>query len=267
MKRRIVEMIKWIYTLAVVLLISSCVTTLGGSSNAATSDYIQPVFERYSNGLPKQKGQYVNSVPHGTWIEWNGTGDTVSILNYHQGVLQGPFKIWELEKNYTQEADYALDQEIFKNVGYYSGGYLHGKYRVYYNSGLVKTSGNYNKGRMDGKWMEFESSGDTSFIINYSLGIKKGPFVIWDYLANEVLVTNAKSAEKIKHQGIFKYDRLNGNYVETYPGGTVRCSGAYIEGRREGDWTWYYPTGIIKETATFSLGKLLSSEKFNEKGY
>jgi antitoxin component YwqK of YwqJK toxin-antitoxin module len=69
---------------------------------------------------------------------------------------------------------------------------------------------------------------------------------------------------KIKHRGLYKFNRLNGNYVESFPNGTVKCAGAYIEDNREGDWTWYFETGIIKETAVYKSGQLISNEKFED---
>ena len=52
-----------------------------------------------SNGQLRFKGEYYNGYRHGTWTDWNGNGDTISIVNYDQGELSGSFKVWELEKS------------------------------------------------------------------------------------------------------------------------------------------------------------------------
>ncbi|MDC0313642.1 hypothetical protein OAL26_00790 [Flavobacteriales bacterium] len=260
-------MIKWMSLILIVVSLSSCVTLSLGST--APVNLVQPAVGHYSNGQLRFKGEYYNGYRHGKWTDWNGNGDTISIVNYDQGELSGSFKIWELEKSYENNSesipDYAKDYgEIIIKEGYYLDGNINGGFEVSYSSGRLKESGSYNKGRKDGEWTKLNSMGDTLHIINYSLGDRKGPFTIWSYYSHEMLNDAMRNIIKIKHRGIYKFSRLNGNYVESFPNGKVKCAGAYIEDNREGDWTWYFETGIIKETAVYKLGQLISSEKFEE---
>jgi len=262
-------MIKLWSFIFIVISISSCVSIPVGST--APVNLVQPVVGYYSDGKLKVKGEYYNGYKHSTWTEWNGEGDTISITNYDMGELSGPFKIWELEKSYDENSkstpDYAIDYgEIITKEGYYLDGKLHGDFIVSYSSGKLKESGIYNKGRKEAEWKKLMLNGDTVHIVNYSLGEMKGPFTIWSYYSHEVLKDAKRSLVKIKHQGIYKINMLNGNYVESFQNGTVKCSGAYIDDNREGQWIWYYETGIIKETATYKLGELISTEKFDETG-
>lgn len=260
-------MLKWMSLTLIVVSLSSCLSLSLGSN--APVNPIQPAVGHYSSGQLRFKGQYYNGYRHGTWTEWNGNGDTISIVNYNQGGLSGSFKIWELEKipgdNSGEVSDYALDYgEIIIKEGYYLDGTLNGDFKVSYSSGRLKESGSYNKGRKDGEWTKLNSAGDTLHIINYSLGDKKGLFTIWNYYSHEILNDTTQNDLKIKHQGIYKLNRLNGNYVESYTNGKVKCSGAYIDNNREGDWTWYNETGLIKESAFYKLGQLIHSEKFED---
>ena len=260
-------MIKWMSLILLVVSLSSCLTLSLGST--APVNPIQPAVGHYSNGQLRFKGEYYNGYRHGTWIDWNGNGDTISIVNYDQGELSGSFKIWELEKSYEDNSestpDYAVDYgEIIIKEGYHLDGNINGGFKVSYSSGRLKESGSYNKGRKDGEWTKLNSTGDTLHIINYSLGDRKGPFTIWSYYSHEMLNDAMHNVVKIKHRGIYKFNMLNGNYVESFPNGTVKCAGAYIEGNREGDWTWYFEMGIIKETAVYKLGQLIRSEKFED---
>ena len=258
---------KWLPILLIVVSFSSCLSLSLGST--APVNPIQPVVGYYSNGHLRFKGEYYNGYRHGTWTDWNGNGDTISIVNYNQGELSGPFKIWELEKSYEDNSestpDYAVDYgEVIIKEGYYFEGNLNGGFKVAYSSGRLKEAGNYNKGRKSGEWTKLNAKGDTLHIINYSLGERKGPFTIWSYYSHEMLSDARRNIVKIKHRGIYKFNMLNGNYVESFPNGTVKCAGAYIDDNREGDWTWYFETGIIKETAVYKLGELINSEKFEE---
>ena len=258
-------MIKWMSLILLVVFLSSCYTLSLGSN--VPVDPIQPAVGHYSNGQLRFKGQYYNGYRHGTWIDWNGNGDTISIVNYNLGELSGFFKIWELDKSLVNSSgvvqDYALDYgQIIIKEGYYLGGSLDGDFKVSFSSGRLKESGSYNKGRKDGKWTKLDLAGDTLHIINYSLGDRKGLFTIWNYYSHEILNDTTHNGFKIKHQGIYKFNRLNGNYVESYPNGKVKCAGAYIDDNREGEWTWYFETGVIKESAVYKLGQLIGAEKF-----
>ena len=260
-------MIKWMSLILLVIFLSSCFT-LSFDSNVSVNP-IQPAVGHYSNGQLRFKGEYYNGYRHGTWTDWNGNGDTISIVNYNQGELSGFFKIWELEKSFGNNSqvvlDYALDYgEIIIKEGCYLDGVLNGGFKVSYSSGRLKESGSYNKGRKDGKWTKLNSLGDTLHIINYSLGDRKGLFTIWNHYSHEKLNDTTRNDFKIKHQGIYKFNRLNGNYVESYPNGKVKCSGAYIDDNREGDWTWYFETGVIKESAVYKLGQLIDAEKLED---
>ena len=115
-------MLKWMSLTLIVVSLSSCLSLSLGSN--APVNPIQPVVDHYSSGQLRFKGQYYNGYRHGTWTEWNGNGDTISIVNYNQGGLSGSFKIWELEKipgdNSGEVSDYALDYgEIIIKEGYY----------------------------------------------------------------------------------------------------------------------------------------------------
>ena len=83
-------MIKWMSLILLVVFLSSCFTLPLGSN--VPVDPIQPAVGHYSNGQLRFKGQYYNGYRHGTWIDWNGNGDTISIVNYNLGELSGFFK-------------------------------------------------------------------------------------------------------------------------------------------------------------------------------
>ena len=117
-------MIKWMSLILLVIFLSSCFT-LSFDSNVSVNP-IQPAVGHYSNGQLRFKGEYYNGYRHGTWTDWNGNGDTISIVNYNQGELSGFFKIWELEKSFGNNSqvvlDYALDYgEIIIKEGVWIG--------------------------------------------------------------------------------------------------------------------------------------------------
>jgi antitoxin component YwqK of YwqJK toxin-antitoxin module len=230
----------------------------------------QNIIDYYANGQVKYLGYLHEGVKHGKWTEWNGDGDTVSIVNYYYGIKHGPFKIWRLDlpdENENESDDYAIEMgTVLKFIGTYNTDIIDGRYEVYFPSEQLKTAGYYKHGKMDGTWIQCEVNGDTTSQIKYKGGKKQGPFTIWDFYTNDPLAINSKSVAKLKHQGIYKDDKFHGNYVVWYPNGSVRSTGAYIDGRRMGEWSWYYKSGSIKEVVQFVKDKAVKTEKFDKLG-
>jgi len=231
----------------------------------------QNVIDYYANGQVKFLGHLREGVKHGKWTEWNGNGDTVSIINYFFGYKNGPFKIWKLERPDgqldTPGDDYAQDiGTILKYVGTYSGDVLNGRYEVFYPNGNLKSAGFYKKGQMDGTWVEYGENFDTTSIIKWRVGHKEGPFTIWDTYTNDPLAINSKSEVPLKHQGAFKNGILNGNYVVWHANGLLRSIGAYREGQKYGTWTFYRDNGTLEKEVEFKLDRIIKTIHYDEEG-
>ena len=48
---------------------------------------------------------------------------------------------------------------------------------------------------------------------------------------------------------------FTGNVQKLYDNGQVAIEGKVINGLREGEWKWYYPTGKLKRTSIYKKGK------------
>lgn len=74
-------------------------------------------------------------------------------------------------------------------------------------------------------------------------------------------------------------DLFEGKYLETYPGGKIKCSGVYSKGNRVGLWNEYYANGNPRAHGNFKKGEMDGlwkfyyesgkeySEGYNEEGY
>ena len=51
-------------------------------------------------------------------------------------------------------------------------------------------------------------------------------------------------------------DAAKPTYETTYyPNGTVKFSGAYLDGEMHGDWVWYRTDGSVMRTGAFDCGR------------
>jgi antitoxin component YwqK of YwqJK toxin-antitoxin module len=48
---------------------------------------------------------------------------------------------------------------------------------------------------------------------------------------------------------------FTGNVQKLYDNGQVAIEGKVVNGLREGEWKWYYPTGKLKRTSIYKKGK------------
>ncbi len=48
---------------------------------------------------------------------------------------------------------------------------------------------------------------------------------------------------------------FTGNVEKLYDNGQVAIEGKVVDGLREGEWKWYYPTGKLKRTSIYKKGK------------
>ncbi|WP_075589879.1 toxin-antitoxin system YwqK family antitoxin [Labilibacter marinus] len=55
--------------------------------------------------------------------------------------------------------------------------------------------------------------------------------------------------------------------IDSYPNGQKKAVGDIKDGKRDGDWTWYYSNGKIAKTQTYYKGQLHAEEReYNEQG-
>jgi hypothetical protein len=54
--------------------------------------------------------------------------------------------------------------------------------------------------------------------------------------------------------GIYLNEKKNGPWTEYYPGGAVWARGLYNEGVKDGEWTYWFPNGQIKSAGIYNRG-------------
>src|SRR5690606_39709690 len=95
--------------------------------------------------------------------------------------------------------------------------------RYYRRNGMYESLGRYEKDRPVGKWENYYANGQLESEVYY--GNTTFTRTVFDSLGNPQ-VTNG-----------------NGRQVKWHDNGAVEEEGDFVDGRREGTWYGYYPTG------------------------
>ncbi|UYZ62951.1 tetratricopeptide repeat protein [Hymenobacter weizhouensis] len=229
------------------------------------------------NGTLATVRHYRSGKQEGVEEFYAATGRVTQRNHYQDGQLNG-----------LSETYYAHGQ--LQRTGYYAGGEQQGTWRQYYPTGQLSEEYNLQDGRLHGqtrsytpagqlsreRWLEYEreltvttfdSTGRVvdriqvqpttkSLTVHYPNGkprIENG-WLCYDYQGTEKwLLPNGKTEITVnldlgQRQGPYRrYDPLTGQLVE---------EGTYRNGKREGEWKYYYATGKPLRRGTYRAGNM-----------
>jgi membrane associated rhomboid family serine protease/antitoxin component YwqK of YwqJK toxin-antitoxin module len=141
--------------------------------------------------------------------------------------------------------DYYLNGAI-QMKGSYSDNMHHGIFRYYRRNGTYESLGRYENDRPVGKWESYYANGQLESEVYYG----NGAFTrtVYDSLGNPQ-VTNG-----------------NGRQVTWHENGTIEEEGGYVDGRKEGTWYGYYPSGKGHYQEFYREGLLVRGVALDEEG-
>lgn len=171
--------------------------------------------------------------------DWKVTNDPSTAAFYRIGHVdslgrwQGPVR------------DHYRDGKI-QMKGSYKDNMKNGVFLYYTRRGTYSSAGRYEKEESVGKWEEYYWNGrlkseiyttDRTYIRS-----------IWDSLGRAQVING------------------NGKAVSWYPNGQISEEGNYINGRREGDWFGYHPSGTPYFREAYRDNRLIKGVSFDEQG-
>lgn len=141
--------------------------------------------------------------------------------------------------------DYYLNGAI-QMKGKYSDNMHDGIFRYYRRDGSYESLGRYEKDRPVGKWENYYANGRLESEVYYG----NGAFTrtVYDSLGNPQ-VTNG-----------------NGRQVTWHENGTIAEEGSFVDGRKEGTWYGYYPSGKGHYQEFYRQGLLVRGVALDENG-
>ncbi|MBF0576863.1 toxin-antitoxin system YwqK family antitoxin [Dysgonomonas sp. GY617] len=250
------------------------------------------VFNYYPNGSIKSEKKWKNGIEDGIDRSYNENGKLWSEINYQNGKAEGKsiMNITGNNINYLQTA-------------FYKNGLREGEFSEVYDNGTIKEKGSYLNGQKNGLWeynktdgtkkltegykdgelikkITYYPSGNIETERNYLKGKENG--VIKKYTAEGAIKSehNYVNGKQIGKQITYFTSSNGGNYIETYNNNdkgqkdgeyaeifrdnkNVKSRGKYINGQKDGKWTYGYINGTIYKEETYSSGKLIDSKKPN----
>ncbi len=181
----------------------------------------------------------------GTWYYFDSKGDTMRVLNYKAGKLNGPYRIFR--NGYLNETGIYINELVDGEVlAYFANGSIshrqffkndvrEGKSLEYYPSGGIKAEYNYVKGELDGNAKDFYPHGLLKEEATYKAGKIVG--VYKEFYENKNLKKECNFVDGI----------LEGPYKTYYINGKLEQEGIAANGKTSGKWLKYYSDGKLKE--------------------
>ena len=230
-----------------ILSLAFCHQAFGQPNQVALSDTVftpdgkNPEVEYYSiydlNKVTRLSGRMFRGKKDGVEVTYNARKAIESIQEFHDDVADGVRLTFAA--NGTVEAE--------EN---YRHGLLEGQRILYRFGGVRKAVENYRNGKLEGKRIGYYDNGFIQEEALYENGEREG-YTRW-YNDKEQLIILY----------IYKKGVLDGLATTFRPeNGRVESRGQYKEGKEDGEWTIYDPTGKLVETIMYDNGKKVKTTK------
>lgn len=230
----------------------------------------------YPNGQLKTEGNRKNFELDSTWVFYDEAGDRVSSIDYKKGKKEG--LVISFRNNVKYEvSNYEQDKKVGNSIIYYPTGeenqvvpYAEGKENgkgfVYdrtgriitlleYKDGNLRSSEKVNRfndqGKKRGPWIEFYPNGLTSMEGFYMNDKKNGIFKTYDRKGNLLTLEKYRDDQLVVDGEESVILDIRSTY---YADGTVKSSGGYVDGVKEGTHRIYDKDGKIISGEIYSRG-------------
>jgi antitoxin component YwqK of YwqJK toxin-antitoxin module len=219
----------------------------------------------FPNGKLSTEETYLGGQKNGTVNLYLESGVLVSISNYKNGLLDGPFE----QRN-------AAGKKILECV--YVNGLKHGPSKTYYEDGKIQMKGNYFEGECDKIWESFLPNGRQEMVVHYN----KGNVVKQSYINKDIeefyesgIPKRTCSYVNGKLEGPFrefydigKFEKIPSSqddqkigimHKEKLTGTVIKVEGDYLNNVYEGKIVFRKDTGEIEHEEVWENGKMIST--------
>ncbi len=223
----------------------------------------------FEDGTLILKGSYFMGIPEGKW-EWyklNGELLNSSTFTKGNGTL---YEYAVVQKKDSEERQMALMKEVS-----YSEGRQHGMEILYFPGGQPKSETHYAKGKKTGAFKERYAEGSLKKEGTYKDGFLVGGLnVYYPVEKKELYALPVLAKETRYHEGssvaeVIEYtkegkkqsemrlenDLPDGDFTAFYPDGVVMRRGSFSKGLKHGSWEDFYSDGKKRSTQEFVLDK------------
>lgn len=190
----------------------------------------------------------------GLWIKKDKKGSKV---------YQGTFK-----DDYPIDTFYYYKKGKVETINVFTDKGQKCKSQFLYENGKVKAEGMYENKNKEGLWTYYNDKGKKISEENYRNNLKDGMEKKWDNDGKNVIeATSYKNGKKdgehfesMYSEGYFtctyKNDKLEGKYNEFFASKTEKVEGQFINGKKEGKWQIFTPSGELIQKLDYKNDKL-----------
>jgi antitoxin component YwqK of YwqJK toxin-antitoxin module len=249
----------------------------------------------YDNGNVIRKGEMKVDRMHGEWETYYENGKLNSRMNYFLGDPIGNVTVWDENGDKVKEAVYKEGVEtiinLWDSIGKPQIVNGNGLYSGFYDGGAISEKGQYKDGYKAGKWDSFYPSGkprETGEFRNgvYYLGQSWSPSGIEDVkqgsgeyklYADTVVLESGQIQDGLRvgvwsryfHDGkslwaedTYVQGKREGKSTVFFPEGEINVEGTMKADKQEGEWIWNYENGFTETRVTYRDGIKQGSQTF-----
>ena len=240
----------------------------------------------YNTGEVYRTLNFKNNIEEGKGYEYAKDGRIITFLNYQKGYIRSIEKVNRLNK-IGQKKGYWVEywgNSKIKEEGNWTNGVRNGLFKFYNKKGDLDRIEVYRGGELvedaDETIVldirkEYYEDGTLKIIGSYKDGSKQGVFREYDKEGNiinsYIYENNTRTSEGI----VDKEGKTQGDWKLYYPSGELKATGNYIDGMKEGEWIFYFINGQIEQKGNYARdrpqgpwkwwyenGKILREERY-----
>ena len=130
-------------------------------------------------------------------------------------------------------------------------GKYHGKFMGYYKEfkdGAIQKECHYIRGKLHGPFRGYYPSGFPMVTCTYDMDLLDGE---WTRFFDQ---ENTDTPPSVQEMGRYQSGIKQGDWSTYYPSGVLYTRGSYMDKKFRGEWTIYHPNGIIKQRGNYLSG-------------
>jgi uncharacterized protein len=187
---------------------------------------------------------------HGKWLYYSMDGILEEERFYYRNRTHGKQIVYYPNKKIKQlyYCKFNVSDSLYKEfneagtllkLGYFSLGSPQGKWQYFYDDSLL--------------WKEEYVSNDTTYLLSYFDSDSAHTQTVMN---GNGVVNTFYSFGAIKESYTFKNGLRDGPFFENLASGQTSISGAFLAGKKQGDWIFYFSDGSIEKRQAFKQDSL-----------
>jgi uncharacterized protein len=242
----------------------------------------------YDSGELYRRVNFENDLEEGKGFEYAEDGRVITFLNYKSGFIRSIEKVNRLNIRKERTGYWVLywPNELVQEEGTWTNGVRNGVFKFFKKNGDLDRIEVYSGGEIiegaDAAVMldirkEYYEDGTLRMIGSYREGSKQGVFREYDksgeIINSYVYENNVKYGEGV----VDPEGRFQGPWKIFYPTGEVKAEGSFVDGMKDGEWTYFFTNTKVEQRGSYTLdlpngawkwyyenGVLLREERFRK---